>query len=105
MRGFNQPIKVKRSSKRHVDILWRLAHVNNEALQRHGSKIMNKQRTKSTKANSLIELLSVETHRRVATGNTKSREVAEALAGTAPSSTARNSVTHPEVLWKTGRAT
>ena len=34
-------------------------------------------------------LLSVETHRRVATGNTKSREVARALAGTAPSSTAR----------------
>ena len=33
-------------------------------------------------------LLSVETHRRVATGNTKSREVAGALAGTAPSSTA-----------------
>ena len=43
-------------------------------------------------------LLSVETHRRVATGNTKSREVAGALAGTAPSSTARNSVTRPEVL-------
>ena len=40
-------------------------------------------------------LLSVETHRRVATGNTKSREVAGALAGTAPSSTARNSVTRP----------
>ena len=51
------------------------------------------------------ELLSVKTHRRVATGNTKSREVTGALAGTAPSSTARNSVTHPEVLWKTGRAT
>jgi len=50
-------------------------------------------------------LLSVETHRRAATGNTKSREVAGALAGTAPSSTARNSVTRPEVLWKTGRAT
>jgi len=50
-------------------------------------------------------LLSVETHRRAATGNTKSREVARALAGTAPSSTARNSVTRPEVLWKTGRAT
>ena len=51
------------------------------------------------------DVLSVETHRRVATGNTKSREVAGALAGTAPSSTARNSVTRPEVLWKTGRAT
>jgi len=38
-------------------------------------------------------LLSVETHRRAATGNTKSREVAGALAGTAPSSTARNSST------------
>ena len=42
-------------------------------------------------------LLSVETHRRAATGNTKSREVAGALAGTAPSSTARNSVTRPEI--------
>ena len=52
-----------------------------------------------------LGLLSVETHRRVATSNTKSREVAGALAGTAPSSTARNSVTRPEVLWKTGRAT
>ena len=30
-------------------------------------------------------LLSVKTHRRVATGNTKSRQVAGALAGTAPS--------------------
>jgi len=30
-------------------------------------------------------VLSVKTHRRVATGNTKSREVAGALAGTAPS--------------------
>ena len=36
-------------------------------------------------------LLSVETHRRAATGNTKSQEVAGVLAGTAPSSTARNS--------------
>src|SRR6185437_6642377 len=35
-------------------------------------------------------VLSVKTHRRVATGNTKSREVAGALAGTASSSTARN---------------
>ena len=41
----------------------------------------------------LDNVLSVETHRRAATGNTKSREVAEALAGTAPSSTARNSST------------
>ena len=41
-------------------------------------------------------VLSVETHRRAATGNTKSREVAGALAGTAPSSTARNSVMRPE---------
>ena len=39
----------------------------------------------------ILNLLSVETHRRAATGNTKSREVAGALAGTAPSSTARNS--------------
>ena len=37
-----------------------------------------------------VTVLSVETHRRVATGNTKSREVAGALAGTAPSSMARN---------------
>src|SRR6185437_2845395 len=50
-------------------------------------------------------VLSVETHRRAATGNTKSREVAGALAGTAPSSTARNSITRPEVPWKAGRAT
>src|SRR6185369_14252718 len=50
-------------------------------------------------------VLSVETHRRAATGNTKSREVAGVLAGIAPSSTARNSVTRSEVLWKTGRAT
>ena len=31
------------------------------------------------------QLLSVKTHRRVATGNTKSREAAGALAGTGPS--------------------
>ena len=37
-----------------------------------------------------VILLSVKTHQRVATGNTKSREVARALAGTAPSSTALN---------------
>ena len=37
-----------------------------------------------------LNVLAVKTHRRVATGNTKSREVARALAGTAPSSTARN---------------
>ena len=36
-------------------------------------------------------MLSVETHRRAATSNTKSQEVAGVLAGTAPSSTARNS--------------
>ena len=36
------------------------------------------------------KLLSVKTHRRATTGNTKSREVAGALAGTASSSTARN---------------
>ena len=41
----------------------------------------------------ISHLLSVETHWRVSTGNTKSREVAGALAGTAPSSTARNSST------------
>ena len=35
-------------------------------------------------------VLSVKTHRRVATGNTKSREVTGALSGTAPSSPARN---------------
>src|SRR6185436_16987706 len=50
-------------------------------------------------------VLSVETHRRAATGNTKSREVTGALAGTAPSSTTRNSVTRPEIPWKAGRAT
>jgi len=50
-------------------------------------------------------VLSVETHRRAATGNTKSREVTGALAGTAPSSTARNSVTRPEILENVGRAT
>ena len=50
-------------------------------------------------------LLSVETHRRAATGNTKSREVAGALAVTAPSSTARNSVTRPEIPKNVGRAT
>ena len=57
------------------------------------------------RGNLIVILLSVETYRRVATGNTKSREVVEALADTAPSSTARNSVTRPEVLWKTGCAT
>ena len=46
----------------------------------------------------LTKVLSAETHRRAATGNTESREVAGALAGTAPSSTARNPVTRPEVL-------
>src|SRR6185369_13362897 len=35
-------------------------------------------------------VLSVKTHRRAATGNMKSREVAGALASTASSSTARN---------------
>ena len=50
-------------------------------------------------------LLSVETHRRAATGNTKSREVAGALAGTAPSTTARNSITRPEIPKNVGRAT
>ena len=50
-------------------------------------------------------VLSVETNRRAATGNTKSREVAGALAGTAPSSTARNSVTRPEIPENVERAT
>jgi len=50
-------------------------------------------------------LLSDETHRQAATGITKSREVTGALAGTAPSSTARNSVTRPEISEKVGRAT
>ena len=59
----------------------------------------------SAKVRATKSLLLAETHRRAATGNTKSREVAGALAGTAPSSTACNSVTRPEVLWKTGRAT
>jgi hypothetical protein len=38
-------------------------------------------------------------------GQHEEREVAGALAGTAPSSTARNSVTRPENVWKVGRAT
>ena len=38
----------------------------------------------------IMFLLSVKTHRQVATGNMKSREVTGALAGTSPSSTARN---------------
>jgi len=42
-------------------------------------------------------LLSIETHRRAATGNTKSREVAGALAGTTPSSTARNPGTNVRI--------
>ena len=50
-------------------------------------------------------LLSVETHRRAATGNTKSREVAGALAGTAPSSTAHNIITRPEIPENVGCAT
>ena len=50
-------------------------------------------------------VLSVETHRRAATGNTKSREVAGALAGTASLSTARNSVMRPEIPENVGRAT
>ena len=44
-------------------------------------------------------VLSVKTHRRVATGNTKSREIAEALAGTASSSMARNSSTR-RAFWR-----
>src|SRR6185312_14206198 len=43
-------------------------------------------------------VLSVETHRRAATGNTKSREVVGALAGTAPSLTARNSSNAPRLV-------
>ena len=50
-------------------------------------------------------LLSVETHRRAATGNTKSREVAGALASTAPSSTARKFRHAPGGCVKAGRAT
>ena len=50
-------------------------------------------------------VLLFETHRRAATGNTKSREVAGALAGTASSSTARNPVTRPEIPKNVGRAT
>ena len=50
-------------------------------------------------------VLSVETHWQAAIGNTKSREVAGALVGTTPSSTARNSITRPENVWKAGRAT
>ena len=45
-----------------------------------------------------VILLSVETYRRAATGNTKSREVAGALPGTAPSSTALNSSNAPRLV-------
>ena len=48
-------------------------------------------------------LLSVETHRRAVTGNTKSREVAGALVGTAPSSTARNPGTRRGFRRRRGR--
>ena len=47
---------------------------------------------------SSLRVLSVETHRRAATDNTKSREVAGALEGTAPSSTACNSGTRRGLL-------
>ena len=59
----------------------------------HGVKIflLSNQSIIQLKNTSLV--LSVETHRRAATDNTKSREVAGALTGTAPSSTARNSST------------
>src|SRR6185437_15552174 len=50
-------------------------------------------------------VLSVKTHRRAATGNKKSREVAGVLAGTAPSSTARNSSNAPLLVEDAGRAT
>ena len=50
-------------------------------------------------------LLSTETHRRAMTGNTKSREVARALEALLPRRRPAISVTRPEVLWKTGRAT
>ena len=48
-------------------------------------------------------MLSVETHQRAATGNTKSREVARALEALLPRRRPAISVTRPEVLWKTGR--
>ena len=50
-------------------------------------------------------LLSTETHRRATTGNTKSREVARALEALLPRRRPAISVTRPEVLWKTRRAT
>ena len=67
----------------------------------------NNSKSISIDANIMLrkDVLSVETHRRAATGNTKSREVAGALAGTAPSSTARNSVTRSEIPENVGRAT
>ena len=45
-------------------------------------KIVRKMRNSGVIA---VSLLSVKTHRRVVTGNTKSREVAGVLVGTAPS--------------------
>src|SRR4029078_2714381 len=46
-------------------------------------------------------VLSVKTHRRAVTGNTKSREFARALEALLPRRRPAISVTRPEVLWKT----
>ena len=56
MSRFNQLIKVKISTKRHVDIKSGRITCRDEALQRHGSYIMYKQRTNSQRIISLIEL-------------------------------------------------
>ena len=101
------------SDEIHEQLAWLARGPANSILTYQGYEIngytfcTRAQDNKSTNQNSgvRIDVLSVETHRRAATGNTKSREVAGALAGTAPSSTARNSVTRPEIPDKVGRAT
>ena len=70
---------------KHSQYWGKTARVNHPNI--YGSPIRTCRLPTKTKQHD--NLLSVETHRRVATGNTKSREVAGALAGTAPSSTAR----------------
>ena len=52
-----------------------------------------------------MSVLPTETHRPAMTGNTKSREVARALEALLPHRRPAISVTRPEVLWKTRRAT
>ena len=72
--------------------LWRSSEERSEAPDVLCSRDDVK-RTGAKSSEPVEPVLSVKTHWRVATGNTKSREVAGALAGTAPSSMARNSST------------